>query len=50
MGPCIIKNYESRINNTLLPCVVENAEYSLTAYVIEKVKKEGLLKKCNEKM
>ena len=43
MGPCIQKNYESRINNTPLPCVADNSQFSLTSYVVEDAKKRGLI-------
>jgi uncharacterized protein len=43
MGPCIQKNYDSLINNTPLPCVIENAEYTLSSYIIEQAKKRNLM-------
>lgn len=43
MGPCIQKNYDSLINNTPLPCVIENAEYTLNSYIIEQAKKRNLI-------
>ncbi len=43
MGPCIQKNYESRMNNTSVPCVYENVEYSISSYIIEMAKKRNLI-------
>lgn len=43
MGPCIQKNYDSRINSSSLPCVFENAEYSLSSFIVEKAKSRNLI-------
>lgn len=45
MGPCIIKNYEARKNGHPIPCVFDNAEYSLEEFVLEEAWKRGLIKK-----
>jgi len=44
MGPCIQKNYESRVKKTHLPCLYENVEYSLSSYVIDLAKQRNLIK------
>lgn len=33
MGPCIQKNYDSKVNHTTLPCTHENIDASLSSYV-----------------
>lgn len=43
MGPCIQKNYDSKINASQLCCVFENAEYSLSSFIIERAKKRKLI-------
>lgn len=43
MGPCIQKNYESRLHNSPLPCLYDNVEYSLSSYVIEMAKQRNLI-------
>lgn len=43
MGPCIIRNYEARKQNLPIPCVFENAQYSLNSYIIEKAKIRKLI-------
>ncbi len=47
MGPCIQKNYESRINNTPLPCIADYTQYSLTSYIVEEAKKRNLIKEIS---
>lgn len=44
MGPCIIRNFESRINNTPLPCIADYVQYSLSSYIIEEAKKREIIK------
>jgi uncharacterized protein len=43
MGPCIQKNYETRIRNKPFQCMYENVEYSLSAYVIDMAKRKNLI-------
>jgi len=43
MGPCIQKNYESRLNGTPLNCMYSNVEYSLSNHIIEMAKKRNLI-------
>lgn len=43
MGPCIIKNYEARKQGLPIPCVFENAEYSLDSYIVEQAKMRKLI-------
>jgi uncharacterized protein len=44
MGPCIQKNYNSRIGNKPLPCISEHAQFSLASYIIEDAKKRNLVR------
>ena len=43
MGPCIIRNYEARKQSLPIPCVFENAQFSLDSYIIEKAKIRKLI-------
>jgi uncharacterized protein len=43
MGPCIHKNYNTRINSEPLPCLLENAQFSLESYIQEEAKKRNLI-------
>lgn len=44
MGPCVLKNYEARTYNGTVPCLYENAEYSLSSYVIDLARQRNLIK------
>ena len=43
MGPCIAKNYAARKNNTPIPCLYENVQYSIEDHIIEEAKKRKLI-------
>lgn len=42
MGPCFQKKYDSRKESKPLPCNFENAEYSLTSYIVGEPRKRNL--------
>lgn len=43
MGPCITKNYDARQHGTDIPCMFQNAEFSLDSYIIEQAKYRKLV-------
>lgn len=43
MGPCIIRNFESRNDGKAIPCVMENTQYPFEDFVKELAWKRGIL-------
>lgn len=43
MGPCITKNFDARKNETEIPCMFQNVEFSLDSYIIEQAKRRKLV-------
>lgn len=45
MGPCIMNNYEAKISNKDVGCVLDAVQYSVNDFVIDEAYKRNLITK-----